>query len=193
MNEEIQFNEEQLRLTTTRSLVPGAEIDTETALARERFLALGQSLEAAGANFDEAALVEKLKASCLSAPASVSLVDRRQASSVKLWHFVLGGVLALLVLVSLAWLSLLQPSQSTVAKSPSPAPSGVVTTAQDTDATNLTAESTSPWIDSLDDEIAVAQFQVQWLTPVRRGVDGSMSDVNEQLNAMSQELLGESL
>jgi hypothetical protein len=193
MNEEIQFNEEQLRLTTTRSLVPGAEIDTETALARERFLALGQSLEAAGGNFDEAALVEKLKASCLSAPASVSLVDRRQASSVKLWHFVLGGVLALLVLVSLAWLSLLQPSQSTVAKSPSPAPSGVVTTAQDTDATNLTAESTSPWIDSLDDEIAVAQFQVQWLTPVRRGVDGSMSDVNEQLNAMSQELLGETL
>ncbi len=192
MNNEIELTEEQLRLATSRALASGAELDSETALARERFLALCQAVEAAGADFDETALVEKLKASCFSAPASVSVVDRR-ARSVKSWHFLFGGVLALAVLISLAWIGLLQRTEDTVAKSPSPAPSAIVTTAEDRDAITLSAQSTSPWIDSLDDEIAVAQFQVQWLTPVRRGVDGSMSDVNEQLNAMSQELLGESL
>jgi hypothetical protein len=49
------------------------------------------------------------------------------------------------------------------------------------------------WHEELDDEIALAAATLsQWSTSTR-GVDASLSNMNDELSALSEELLGESL
>jgi hypothetical protein len=49
------------------------------------------------------------------------------------------------------------------------------------------------WVDPLDEEIALAQAEMQWLASRGHGLDGSLSQVGWQLEALSQELGGGSL
>ena len=49
------------------------------------------------------------------------------------------------------------------------------------------------WSDPLDEEIALAQVHIEQLGNRSTGLDGSLIDMNQRLQALSQELWGESL
>lgn len=192
MNDPIQLTDEQLRLATSRTLPAGAQLDAQTSAARGTFLSLGSALESAASNFDEAALISKLSNShvvCGSPdPAYAQTCSRSRATS-QAWPLLLCGALAASALFAIVRIVTMlpqtgpqiviapQPGRATAVEQLAPAPS----------------RSTAGWNDPLDDEIALAAATIEQYGSRRRGFDGSIMEMNVQLEALSQELLLESL
>jgi hypothetical protein len=103
------------------------------------------------------------------------------------WPLVATGALAAGMLLAVARIAMEQRQTNepkTVARLPdnvAPAP------------TALVAPTTIAWNDSLDDEITLAAATIDQLLHTSRDFDGSLLRMNDRLEALSQELQGETL
>jgi len=206
MNDELNtpMTEEQLRLATSRSLPGGAKLDAETASLRDGFLSLGSALEAAGGDFDEAALIAKLTAARTPGTDATALVAHgelqpvepasRVPSAVQLTVLLVSAALAASAVFAFLRMTANQPAAVEIAKAPGKAVDrSLAPVVEKVNEAGPSYEVVGAWSDPLDDEIAVAQAEMNWLGSRRYGVDGSLSQVGQQLEALSLELVGESL
>ena len=143
MNDDLQLTDEQLRLATSRSLPAGTQLDSDSAAARESFLALGAALESSTSNLDEAALIARLSISreqtCSRSPATHNW-----------WPLILCGALAASALFAIVRIASMMPQA-------------------DTPIANLNPPNRpapiQPWTpafnDPLDDEIALAAATIE--------------------------------
>jgi len=185
MNDEFNLTDDQLHLATSRLLPSSAQTDSDTAAAREVFLTLGASVESAASNFDQAAFLIRLERSCRGAT-----VTGPKAEPVRDWlTLILSGALAAAALIAIVRIAVdsrtanQQVAASNYAESPTAIrPIGMSPT-----------QSIIAWNDSLDDELALAAATLEQFGGRRRGFDDSVLNMNEQLQSLSQELLGESL
>ena len=121
------------------------------------------------------------------------------------WQIVLGGALALSALIVAVQIVRQWPGEiavttpaAVIAKhgSPSQVSDAIEPRAKNEDrglaeeASPRVFYAAGPWQDALDYEIAFAEAGMQRLTSRQRGVDGSLSEMNERLQALSQELWG---
>jgi hypothetical protein len=162
-------------MATSRSQTPGVPLDAETAAARDSFLALGAALESATSEFDEAEFVSRL---------SREQTCSRNRPTNDVWPYLIAGVLAasaLFAIVRIAFMS--QEARPQIA----------VITKPDREAKVQRPSPTLTWNDPLDDEIALAAATIEQFGSHTRGFDGSIIQMNVQLEALSQELLRESL
>jgi len=180
MNDELEFTEDQLRQATSRALAADTALDADAATMRESFLSLGSAIEAAAADFDEDALIAKLRGSMAVESTSALQPAARNDSRPKWWLVLLAGALAASVLIAIGRIGVVE-NEPMVALNGPPASGGV----------EVAVAST--WHDPLDEQIASAQVEMQQLAAGSRGLDGSLSEMNDKLEAMSRELLGESL
>ena len=189
MNDELKLTDEQLQLATSRSLPTGAVLNTETAAARESFVALGAVVEAAASEFDEAALIARLSKSCVEpADKGHAAVDRAPKQR-DWWPLIMSGALAIAALIAVFRIA--SVSTDGMPQMAASQELGPPTHSQPHLAT--TGRVFAAWSDPLDDEIALAAATIGQLGGRSRGLDGSLLDMNERLDALSQELLGESL
>lgn len=192
MHDDVPITDEQMRLATARSLPAGAALDSETALLRENFLALGGAIAGAASDFDEAGFAEKLQQTCQ--PTALVVASAKATTAARWTVLMAGGVLALSALMALVWLARTkEPVAGLVAAPDKSADSMSVAAAPQVESSRTASEPTAAWVDPLDDEIASAQAQMRWLTNASTGLDGSLSQIGQQLEALSQELVGESL
>jgi negative regulator of sigma E activity len=188
MNDELNISDEQLRLATQRSLPAQTTLDDETQACRDAFVTLGSALEAAAGDFDEAQLIARLQDACLNEPTRCAeLVLKRPAAS-GWWPMVLGGVLAASVLVAIVQIAMMSNSHSGNQLGSNP-------TRPQRPKNEMTQEMLTvvAWSDPLDEEIALAAATLDQLSGRNRGFDGSLFEMNERLEALSQELSVESL
>jgi len=184
MNDELK-TDEQLRLATTRSLTTQEPLEAETASAREAFLALGSSVEAAAANFDEAALVQRLTETCLpQAP-----VVQAPAMHRNWWPLIASGAIAAGMLLAIAQIASERQQHNVPIAGGSQT---AIATPKTTKSSEVAAVS-ELWNDPLDDEIALAAVTIQQFSPATRGFDGSLLEMNDQIESLSRELFGETL
>ncbi len=180
MSDETKLTDDQLRLATSRSLPPDAALDAETSAARDSFMALGSAIESAARHFDQAALLCELTTS--PEPTCSRFSNTQYA-----WPLIASGALAAGMLLAVARLTMehRQTNEPTsMVQSPvSGAPRG---------AAGVTAAAVA-WNDPLDDEITLAAATIDRFSHATRGFDGSLLDMNDQLQALSRELQGETL
>jgi hypothetical protein len=206
MNDDRPLNEEELRLATSRVLPAGAALDSETAALREGFLAFGTALEASAGPFDEEALVARLRQSpgdvgrvaedtpieMDSIPDSSNSIHGpsipQKQNHERVWQIVIGAALAATALIAIVRITKQSPTISAVVSLPQPKHDS----SQAVERASL-ATSLAFWNDSLDDEIALAAVNLEQLAERNRGFDGSLLQMNERLEALSQELSAESL
>jgi hypothetical protein len=190
MNDELNINDEQVRLATMHLLPDDAPIDAETAALRESFLALGDALDVAAGEFDKAALVAKLRCASKTNDFAGPVARAATADNFQHWQWLLGGALALSALLVVASLLSNWRSQPATVQAPVriPVDRGPAI-ASDTHA----ATAHYAWDDILDEEIALTQAQIFLLERRSQGLDGSLSHMSQQLESFSQELLGEPL
>jgi|SRR5262245_6688549 len=174
MPNDLQLTDNQLRLATSRSLPPGAQLDAASSAARDSFLTLGSALESAATNFDEAALRAQLTN-------SREQICSRSISVHNGWPLVLCGALAASALVAIVRVAtVLTPADPQIAVT-EPKHFGPI-------------QAWSPaFSDSLDDELAFAAAALRQYGSRERGFDGTLYDINVQLEALSEELSRESL
>src|SRR4029079_8433024 len=180
MNEELNLTDEQLRQATSRSLPADGALDSDTAAARESFLALGSAIESAAHDFDQTALLTRLPDQCVSLP--------EQFARNGWWPLIVSGALAAGMLLAIARIAVERqrsPDRATITQSP--------TKALPKQKSPIMAPVSLVWSDPLDDEIALAAATIDQFSNTARGFDGSLLDMNDQLQALSRELLGETL
>jgi len=180
MNDEPKLTDEQLRLATSRNLPPDSALDDDTSSARDSFLALGSAVESSARNFDEAALVNRLTSTCIAAPA--------QPAHDWLWPLIVTGALAAGMLLAVARIATERKHKDEhvpVANLP--------TRQTPAETLPLVSITTVAWNDPLDDEIALAAATIHEFSGTNRTFDGTLLDMNDQLQALSRELLGETL
>jgi len=188
MNDEYQLNDEQLRLATSRTLPAGAPLDTQTATARENFLRLGAALESAAGHLDESAIIShpSREQTCATTNSREQTCSRSRAAD-HLWPFLLAGALAASAVFAILRITSMLPKQN----------DQVALVTQDRHANAAQPEypagSTATWNDPLDDEIALAAATIEQYRSRSPTFDNSLFDMNIQLEALSQELLRESL
>jgi hypothetical protein len=180
MNEEPELTEDQLRRVTSRAPIVDTALDAKTAAMRETFLSLGSAIEAAAADFDEEALIANLRGTMATDSTAVVQSAARNDSRQSWWLVLLAGALAASVLIAIGRIGVVERE-----------PMVALTVPPANGAAEFAVAST--WHDPLDEQIASAQTEVQQLAVGNRGLDGSLSEMNDKLEAMSQELLGESL
>jgi len=192
MNDEIELTDEQLKLATARTLPAESTLDSETAALRDTFLLLGTSLEARAARFDEHKLLARLKSTCLEQPA-VGLPVSTARSNRPAWQILLAGALAAVALMAIVgFLASRRANEGQIAMAPTKGKSQ--TGVRLVPPVRSSLEQGPAWSsDPLDVEIALAQVQIEGLQTRSPGLDGSLWKMNERLEALSQELLGESL
>jgi len=180
MNDDLKLTDDQLRLVTSRSLPAGSALDAETSAARDGFLALGSAVESAARHFDEAALLSQLTSS-REQTCSRSLINQYA------WPLIATGAIAAGMLLAIARIAMehRQANEPIVIVRP-PVTSAPVGTA-------VGAPSALTWNDPLDDEITLAAATIDRFSPTSRSFDNSLLDMNDQLQALSRELSGESL
>lgn len=184
MNDERQLTDDQLWVATSRSLPPSAQLDSEMAAARESFLLLGQAIESANDKFDEAALLARLNKSRLESPLCVKPSQpKRDWLSPLLTAALAAAALVAIVRIANEPNSTGQQVARMEGKSAPVEAEPVVGSEQVALA----------WNDPLDDEIALASATLQQYSTRDRGFDGSLLDMNDRLEALSQELLNETL
>jgi len=179
MNDEPKLTDEQLRLATSRSRPADRALDADASAARDSFLALGSAVESAARDFDEDALVNLLTKTCVSLPT--------QPTRDWWWPLIVSGALAAGMLLAVGRIAMERRhvnDQVVVAHAPANKVPG---------DTSLLTTTALAWNDSLDDEIALAATTIQQFSHTARGFDGSLLDMNDQLQALSRELSGETL
>jgi len=188
MNDELHLTDQQLRPATTRSLPDAVSLEAEVAMARDDFLALGSALDSAAAQFDEAALVARLQKSCLASDAVLTLPGERKPASRNRWALVLAGSLAAAALLAIARIASESWQRDAVVATP-------VTPGSPARAPRAVPDKrlAAAWNDPLDDEIALAAATIDRFGGHSRNVDDSLLEMNERLDALSQELKGDSL
>jgi hypothetical protein len=195
MNDQFNTNDAQLRLATSRALPPTAKLDADTASLREGFLALGAGLESAGSDFDEAALIERVRSQCadFNKPQVKEIAAAKTPN--RFMEVVLGVVLAASVLLVVGRLVVVSPQADRPGEVVVAPGAPVQSEPEDFIEPNAepSASVAKAWIDPLDEEIATAQAEMRWLNSRGNGLDGSLSQVGWQLEALSAELGGESL
>jgi hypothetical protein len=150
-------------------------------------MALGHAVEnAARADYDEAALIARVQSACRH-EADVEL-PRGQASRV--WPLLLSGALAAAALVAAVRIAVTWPASTDVVVT-QPAPAAGDSHVDPLTPTDESAVAGS-WHDPLDEEIAAAQSSLTRLGASPGGIDGTLSNMNQTLEAMSDELVGES-
>lgn len=200
MNEDQEMTTAALHLATSRTLPPGTALDPSTAAAREAFLSLGSALASAGGALDEQALVARLQRECLreeKAAHCVVVRRGRRSWSLPLVH----GILAVAVLALLGWFAgSLWPAraplnQPLVAQSPAgdSARSAASSLRENVSDAYAAALPGSGWSDPLDDQIAYVAATIGELSSPNRGVDGSLWEASDRLEALSREMFSESL
>jgi len=188
MNDDLNLTEEQLRIATSRTLVERDKRGADTLTAHESFIALGSALEAAAGQFDEAALVARLKDSCLDPSEAPELRVRPPAAAANWWMLVLSGALAAAALVGIVRMVI--ESRRPEIAAVQPPTQRTFEQAQEDAAIAALADG---WNDPLDDEIALAAETIGQFATRHRGFDDSLVEMNQRLEALSLELGGESL
>jgi hypothetical protein len=187
MNDETQLDREQLEAATSRSLPAGAPLESETSALRDGFIALGHAVERAAADYDEAALIARVQSACRR-DAAAELPSR---SAVRYWPLVLSGALAAAALFAVARIVVTWPAANEAVvvapQSPTTPMAGGGPVATGTDRSALA------WDDPLDEEIAAAQSSLADLSGRPTGIDGALSNMNQTLEALSDDLSGGSL
>jgi hypothetical protein len=180
MNDESKLTDDQLRLATSRSLLADSALDADTSAARDSFLGLGSAVESAARDFDETALINRLTTTCVSSPV--------KPARDWLWPLIVTGALAAGMLLAIARIAAERKhsnDHAPVANFPTrQAPAETIP---------IVPITTVAWNDPLDDEIALAAATIHEFSGTDRGFDGSLLDMNDQLQALSRELLGETL
>jgi hypothetical protein len=177
-DDEPKITDEQLRLATSRSLPAGAPLDAETASLRDGFLALGSAVQAAAGPLNEAALIARLERPRASEAHVVARPLHRDWLSL-----LLAGALAASALIAITRVALVSHPADVVAEAPA--------TPRQPQVANHFA--TGMWNDSLDDEIVLAALTIDQLRGNHRSFDHTLLNVNERLEALSEELARESL
>lgn len=201
MNETRGLSDNELRLATSRSLPADAKLSAGANAARAAFLSLGAGLAEAGGSFDDTALISQLRRTCQGAgdADSPSVAASRPTFW---WAAVLGGALAASVLILLARFGGTLPSGSAIVAQPQAAASGAANKrkaavpaalAQGGRGESAPAAWGDGWTDPLDDQIAHVSARIGGMSHKSRGVDGSLWEVGDRLETLSQELLSESL
>jgi hypothetical protein len=205
MNDELRITDEELRRATARHSTEGGGVDGETGELRNGFLALGASLEDLASRVDEEALAKELKRWSRTAEADAPTVAARGRSRDLTWQIVLGGALALSAVVVVAQIVRQWPGEGTVATPGaeiakhglSPQRNDAIEPRAKREDRGLAQEATQsglyavgPWQDALDYEIASAEAGMQRLASREGGLDGSLSEMNTQLQALSWEFWG---
>jgi len=180
MNDESKLTDNQLRLATSRALPTDSSLDADTTTARDSFLALGTAVESAAHNFDQSALVNRLTTTCITAPA--------QPARDWLWPLIVAGALAAGMLLAIARIAA-ERQRASDHDLTTRLPTNVVPDK----TTPITITPAIAWNDPLDDEIALAAATIHEFSGTNRSFDGSLLDMNDQLQALSRELLGETL
>jgi hypothetical protein len=181
-----ELNEIQLRQATARDSTADSGEEAEAAALHKSFLSFGAAVEASAADFDEAALISRLEQSCLPGAACEKKTVTHVAPRPGWWLVIACGALAATLLFAVARIVLFPPDNTATIASTSKSDSD--------DAANeaRVLGLASGWHDPLDDELALAAATIQQLaTP--RSFDGSLWQVGERLDALSEELSRESL
>jgi hypothetical protein len=193
MNRDQQHEREQLEAATSRAAGVAAQ-DAETAALRGGFVALGQALETAAADYDEAALIARLQASC-AGDLQVA-VPQPADRSAKLWQLVLTGALAASALFAIVRITISWSAGNVVAVAPA-APSGPdIAVQQETPVVDIEPDAlaqSDAWDDPLDEEIVAAQDSLAELVGSPQTIDGALSNMNQTLEALADDLDGGSL
>jgi hypothetical protein len=194
--------DDELLLATSRTLPSEFALNDDAAAAREAFLSLGAALESAS-GFDEAALVRRLHAACLSAqePAGkASLAERTKLR--RWWPLVVGAALA----ASLAGfffvpgdtvekrqpMAVISEAQKPIEAHNAPQQPIDSAVAQNA-ASGETSDAAENWRDPLDDEISLAAATIGQLAGHASGLDDSLLEINDRLEALVHELQTETL
>jgi hypothetical protein len=178
MNDESRLTAEQLAQATSRALPADAALDSQTALLRDGFLQLGQSIEAANSDFDEAAFLSKL-----TAANETTLRPKTR----NWWPLVLTAALAASALVAIVRITLAPADRNNIAIAPEQ-PSMYEDPPGAADSSAQLA-----WSDPLDEEIASAQDAVGQLSGRQADLDGSLLNFGSRLEALAAELESGSL
>jgi hypothetical protein len=181
-----------LRLATSRLLPADEALDGETAAMRDSFLALGGALDAAAGSLDEATLIAQLQAKLQPPDQAAPLPPVRTKTKLQAAFSIALALAALVAIVRIAAppVATSPPGQVVVEQPPASQPSAIVRVPGNIEAA---PPPRGWWFDPLDDEIALAQAEFQRLNADSRSVDGSLSNMNERLEALSQELFQGSL
>ena len=188
MNDDTQLNREQLEAATSRSLPAGAPLDSETSALRDGFMALGHAVESAAADYDEAALIARVQSACRH-EADVELPRRQSVARVAaVAQRCARGCCAGRCRANRRYVAREHGRCGYTASARRGVDSHV-------DPLTPTDESVvaGSWHDPLDEEIAAAQSSLTRLGSSAGGIDGTLSNMNQTLEAMSDELVGESL
>ncbi len=196
MNGDQQLDRQQLEAATSRTLPTSAALDSETSALRDGFIAVGKAVESAAADYDEAAFLARVQAACLQEDTLVAPATRTTPT----WALLLSGVLAASALIAVVRIVVTWPSAAAVVVAPSvptpnsdpqPEPSRAIVNDQTTEPG--ASYSALAWDDPLDQEIAAAQSSLADLSGPLTGIDGHLSNMNQSLEALSDDLSGESL
>jgi hypothetical protein len=209
MNDEWQMTDEQLRRATARPAPSGDDLDGETAALREGFLSLGKLCEEVANRGDDGALVARLEGWARLQEASSPPVALAAKGKERKWQVLLGGALVLSILLVAAQILRQWPSGGMVAapglakvandraplvgeQASLPGASAKARSIDQGERTNV-FYSAIAWPDALDYEIASAEADVRRLGSSQRGLDGSLNQMNDRLQALSRELWTERL
>ena len=193
MNDELCLTDEQLELATSRQLPVGRALDGDLAAVHTNFLALGQSLEQAGGSLDKQAILvglqSRLDNDLTSAPSAIPATLVRMKSFKTVGWPSIALTLAAALLVALFVVPRADENNRRTQQPVADLESAITTDEVD----ESEPQTFVTWHEELDDEIALAAATLsQWSTSTR-GVDASLSNMNDELSALSEELLGESL
>jgi hypothetical protein len=182
MTSDQQFNRQQLEAATSRLLPADTVLDAETSTLRDGFIALGKAVEAA--DYDEAALLARVQAAC----ESDRTPPQPRAISTASWTLLLSGALAAAALIAMARIAVIWPDRHQVVVAP-PSPE-----LDEVDSATASFDAWLPaWDDPLDDEIAAAENSLADLSDRWTGIDGSLSNMNQSLESLSDDLSDGSL
>ncbi|MDX1947993.1 MAG: hypothetical protein SFU86_21520 [Pirellulaceae bacterium] len=207
MNDDSELDPRLLDAATSPPSLEGEPAAEFVRAERSAFLALGRALDAENVAFREDEFLARLQqgfAAPETAPA-VSVPARARGRS-ELWPLLFGAALSLAMMVAIVRIMQCGPeSASLVLPPPNTIPEIVQVAPADIPSVTLPADpAPTPdngaelpeivaWTDPLDDEIEAATTQLQAAVGTRRGVDDSLTSLEQLLEKMSADLAADSL
>ena len=202
MNDQLPIDQRQLEKATHRQLLSNGSGTTDLNLlaARQAWLAMGKSAEAAGREgLDEQALLASLQSQLLTTQSESKPAET--AAQVD-WSWAAVGLAAAVLIAATIVGALSQrpevipnPATPNIAQpAPLPEPVNPEEVAPQPEEALVKTESTpdGSWTD-LDDAIQTTYTALQQLGQQRSGVDQSLNDFDTQLKQLSADIAGESL